>query len=388
VPLPPCGVSVAYSATMASASEIRRRHDRLLAAMDAAGLDAVVVAGNTEFQQKGYIRYFADWRLYGGTAFLVVRPGRAPALVLGLGAQAEWAKELSAIPDTRAVLDKIDGVVAALLESGAAPRRVGVVGLKTVMSHGDAVRLAAALAGAALEDATDLVEGFWGELSAEGLADVEAAHARVARIFDAFKAALAPGRGEREVVADAYAVAVRQGCLEGVIHLNPGLGGGTRPASERRVAADDIYKMFMEFLTPEGCLIELGGCFSFRPPPAAWRDKHDLVARAIAAAMDASRPGRVADDIVTVIRRTYEESGAEIVGRRLWDFHGQGMHSLLRPFGLPGSLDPIRADTMINIHPGLLTADGLGISATSNYVVTRDGGRPLGGFRHEWHVVG
>lgn len=388
MPLPLCGLSVAYSATMASAAEIRRRHDRLLAAMDAAGLDAVVIAGNTEFQQKGYIRYFADWRLYGGTAFLVVRPGCAPALVLGLGAQAEWAKELSAVPDTRAVLDKIDSVVATLLESGASPRRVGVVGLKTVMTHGDAVRLAAALADSALEDATDLVESFWGELSPEGLADVETAHGRVARIFDAFKAALAPGRGEREVVADAYAVAVRQGCLEGVIHLNPGPGGGTRPASERRVEADDIYKMFMEFLTPEGYLIELGGCFSFRPPPAAWRAKHDLVARAIAAAMDASRPGRVADDIVSVIRRTYEESGAEIVGRRLWDFHGQGMHSLLRPFGLPGSQDPFRADTMINIHPGLLTADGLGISATSNYVVTRDGGRPLGGFRHEWHVAG
>lgn len=356
--------------------------------MDAAGLDAIVVAGNTEFQQKGYIRYFADWRLYGGTAFLVVRPGYPPALVLGLGAQAEWAKELSAVPDTRAVLDKIDGVVDALRGSGAPPRRVGVVGLKTVMTHGDALRLAASLGQAAIEDATDLVEGFWGELSAEGLSEVESAQARVARVFDAFKAALVPGRGEREIVADAYAVAVREGCLEGVIHLNPGLGGGTRPAGERRAAVEDIYKMFMEFLTPEGYLIELGGCFSFRPPPAAWRAKHDLVARAIAAATEASRPGCVADDIVDVIRRTYEDAGAEIVGRRLWDFHGQGMHSLLRPFGLPGSRDPIRAGTMINIHPGLLTADGLGISATNNYVVTPEGGRPLGGFRHEWHVVG
>jgi len=31
------------------------------------------------------------------------------------------------------------------------------------------------------------------------------AHARVAHVFDAFKSALAPGRGERDVVADAYA---------------------------------------------------------------------------------------------------------------------------------------------------------------------------------------
>jgi Xaa-Pro aminopeptidase len=76
------------------------------------------------------------------------------------------------------------------------------------------------------------------------------------------------------------------------------------------------------------------------------------------------------------------------VGRRLWDFHGQGMHSLLKPFGLPGSQDPIAANMMINIHPGLLTKDDLGISATNNYLVTPSGGLALGQFRHQWHVVG
>ena len=76
------------------------------------------------------------------------------------------------------------------------------------------------------------------------------------------------------------------------------------------------------------------------------------------------------------------------MGRRLWDFHGQGMHSLLKPFGLPGSLDPIAANMMINIHPGLLTEDDLGISATNNYLVTPLGGVALGQFQHKWHVVG
>jgi hypothetical protein len=63
------------------------------------------------------------------------------------------------------------------------------------------------------------------------------------------------------------------------------------------------------------------------------------------------------------------------------------MHSLLRPFGLPGSRDPIVESAMINIHPGILTADGLGISATSNYIVTPAGGRPLGGFEHRCQVL-
>jgi Xaa-Pro aminopeptidase len=373
---------------MATTAEIDRRHGRLRKAMAAAGYQALVVAGNTEFQQKGYIRYYANWRLYGGTAYLVVPIEGDPVLVLGLGAQAEWAKELSAIADTRAVLDKIDEVAAALKERVAAKSRIGVVGMDAIMPHGDARRLADALADIPVEDATALVEDIWCVLSAEDIAAVERAHADVARIFETFRAAIRPGRTERDVVGDAYKAAAASGCLEGMIHLNHDNKAGTRPATDRRIDAGDIYKMFMEFLTPDGYLIELGGCFSFRPPGQAWLRKHALVAEAISNAVSAARPGLVADDLVAAIRRTYEKAGVEIVGRRLWDFHGQGMHSVLRPFGLPGSTDPIRENTMINIHPGILTADNLGISATNNFLVTPSGGRVLGDFRHQWHVVG
>lgn len=319
---------------------------------------------------------------------MVLAPGRAATLLLGLGAQAEWAKELSAVPDTRAVLDKIDGVAAALLDLKPRVSRVGVVGLSTILSNGDAQRLRARLPGIDLEDATDMAEALWCILSDQDLGDVESAHARVSQAFDAFCAALRPDRTELDVVADTYSAAVRLGCLEGMVHLNCDEKSGTRPATGRMIQSSDIYKLFMEFLTPEGYMIELGACLSFRDPGPGWLRKHDLVAQAISDAIRNSRPGMVADDLVQRIRRIYEKSGFEISGRRLWDFHGQGMHSLLRPFGLPGSRDPISANMMINIHPGLLTADGLGISMTNNYIVTPNGGRALGGFQHRWHIVG
>jgi Xaa-Pro aminopeptidase len=373
---------------MSNQRETRSRIARLQAAMASEGLAAVAIAGNTEFQQKGYIRYFADWRLFGGSAYLLVPQGGDPVMVMGLGAQAEWAQQLSAVPDTRAVLDKVGAVVEVLRSMAGPGGRIGVVGLDAIMSHGDARRLAAGLEPIPLVDATDMVEALWAILSPADTAAVEAAHGRVAGIFDAFRDALRPDRTEREVVADAVRVAVRAGCLEGVIHLNHDRNSGTRPATDRRIGRDDIYKMFMEFLTPQGYLIELGGCFSFRPPPEDWRRKFDLVAGAISEAIAATRPGMIADDLVRHIRASYDRAGAVVTGRRLWDFHGQGMHSLLRPFGLPGSTDPIAEHMMINIHPGLLTEDGLGISATSNFLVTPTGGVALGGFAHRWQVVG
>lgn len=318
--------------------------------MQRNGYAAVVITGNTEFQQKGYIRYFADWRLYGGAAHMVVLQRDAPILFLGPGAQAEWAKELSAVPDTRAVADKTATVIQAIKDQTAPGDRIGVVGLDSILPHGEAVRLIEGLAPRQVEDATKMVEAFWGILSPTDLADVATAHDRVALAFHAFRDAIRPGRSERAVVADAVQVAVQQGCLEGVIHLNNDQKSGTRPATDRLFEQDDVIKMFMEFLTPEGYLIELGGCFSFRPPEAHWKKKFDLVVLAIEEAMAATRPGMVADDVVQVIRRTYEAAGVDIVGRRLWDFHGQGMHSLLRPFGMPGSTDPILENTMINIR--------------------------------------
>jgi len=143
----------------------------------------------------------------------------------------------------------------------------------------------------------------------------------------------------------------------------------------------------MEFVTASGYLFELGGCFSFEAPPVAWQRKFDIVAAAISDAMAGVRPGMSAGALVDMIRRRYERENLAITGRRLWDFHGQGMHSLMRPYGLPNSSDVVEDSTMINIHPGILTKDGLGISATNNFIVTPDGGRALGGFRHVWHVV-
>lgn len=363
------------------------RRERALATVHAAGGEALVAAGDTEFNKHGYIRYFTGWRLYGGTGFVVVRPGGDADFVLGLGAQAEWAGQACRGIAVRPVLDKVAAIAEAVRACTSATARIGVAGLDVILSHGDARRLQEAVGRRTLFDASLLVEDQWAELEPADIAAAEAAHAIVAEAFAAFRAALAPGRTEREVVAAAYGRAAELGCFDGIVNVSVAAGAGTHPATARRFERDDVVKIFMEFLTPQGFLIELGGCFSFGKPSPAWRDRFALAAGVIEAAIAATRPGMVADDLVRFIAEETGRAGADVVGRRLWDFHGQGYHSLQRPFGLPGSQDPIRAGMMINIHPGLLTADGLGVSATNNYIVTPDGGRPLGGFRHAWQVV-
>jgi Xaa-Pro aminopeptidase len=372
---------------MATGDELAQRLARLRASMAERGHAALLVCGNTEFSQKGWIRWLTGWRLYGGHAFLVVPMQGPPIFVLGQGAQAEWAAE--ACPHCRVVgtMDRLPPVAAALREALGTARMLGVVGLSSILAHGDALRLQQALPGVALADATALFEDACSRLSAADIVEIEQAQGMLQRVFATFRAELRPGRTEREVAGAAFGHAVALGCQEGIVNICHTPGAGTHPPTDRRFTRDDVVKMFLEFVTPEGWFIELGGTFSFAPPPPAYRARLEVFAGAIDDAVAAVRPGMVADDLVRIIRAGYDSRGAQVTGRRLWDFHGQGMHSVMKPHGLPGSQDPIRADTMINIHPGLTTADGLGVSATSNFIVTPSGGRMLGGFRHEWHVA-
>ena len=60
---------------------------------------------------------------------------------------------------------------------------------------------------------------------------------------------------------------------------------------------------------------------------------------------------------------------------------------MMPPTGMPGSEEMLRENMMLNIHPGILTEDGWGVSVTHNYFVTAEGGQALGNFKPQWHVL-
>jgi Xaa-Pro aminopeptidase len=370
-----------------SKGEQERRYKVLRGAMRDAGYGALVIAGNSDYNQRGFIRYVSDWRLFGGTAYVVFSLAQDPIFFLGLGAQAEWAKVLSTIRDTRAVMDKVGQVVDSLKAMGLSQGHIGVVGLNSIMPYGDAKSLITSLDGACITDATRLMQDVMAVLSQEEIALAQETHHFVTQVMQRIKKVLAPGRSEREVMAEAIRVAAELGCLDGMAHLSHKAASGTRPPTDRRIEMDDIIKIFLEFAGPSGFLIELGGVFSFREPPEEKRRKFLTVHRAIDRAAELMRPGVKAGDLCQVIEETYRQDGWNITGRRLWDFHGQGLNSLMPPLGMPGSEEELQENMMLNIHPGILTEDGWGVSVTRNYIVTPKGGRPLGDLEREWQVL-
>jgi len=204
---------------MVSRHEIERRYGALREVMREAGYDGLVVAGGSDFSMRGFVRYVADWRLFGGTGFVVFPLNDEPSFVLGLGAQAEWAMAESAIPDTRAVLDKMDGVIDVIKEKGLSKGKIGVVGLNGIMPHGNGHSMMTSLSGAQFEDATRVMQDVMVNLSEEEMALAEETHGYLVRIKDKIKDAMAPGKTEREVLAAGLCEAARLGCLDGMAHL-------------------------------------------------------------------------------------------------------------------------------------------------------------------------
>jgi Xaa-Pro aminopeptidase len=369
-----------------SLAERERREGAVRAAMRDHEVDLLVLCGNAEATQRGFIRYLSDWRLWGGNGFLVFPSSEAPTLVLGSGSQAYWAQQVGWVDDVRSALDKVEEVVRTV--RAHAPRRVGVVGMAALLSHGDAERLVRDLAGVEVVDATDLMNGVMVVKSAEEIGHVRHTYALVAEALGLVREALAPGRTEVEVMSEAIGFLARHACLDGIAHISHHAGPFIHPPTFRTIRADDVIKVSLEFAGPSGHWIELAAIHSFREPPPRDLQVFQTTCRAVDAAVAGMRPGVAVGDLSRTIQRTFEEDGWELAGRAIWDIHSIGVNVIEPPIGLPEHRQPLREHMVLNIHPGWMVApDRWGVYVQNNVLVTEAGGEILGDYAYTWHVL-
>lgn len=373
---------------MVSTQERARRYTALRAMMARDGYAALIITGNAEALQRGYVRYVTDWRLWGGKCFVVIPHDGDPVLVMGTGSQGYWARNVGWVADVRSVLDSVGEVVNVVTGLGLATARIGVVGMDQVLTFGDASRLIKGLPQAELVDASVAVDNIMAVKSAEELAQVRFTYNAIATALGLFKEALAPGRTEREVMVEAVRYLYGEGCVDGIAHLTTGPSSYLRPASDRVFLSDDIVKVSLEFAGPSGHWIELAGIYSFTEPPARARRYFETSLKALEGVRQILKPGNVGGDITRVVEETFRAEGWHVTGRGIWDGHAIGINVIRPPMGLIDSTDAFQENMVMNIHPGLLVDDDKwGVYIQDNFLVTPEGGRPVGEYHYEWHVV-
>ncbi len=258
---------------MVSNEERARRYAALRDVMKRDDYGALILAGNAEALQRGYIRYVTDWRLWGGKCFMVLPLDGDPVLVMGTGSQGHWARDVGWVQDVRSVMDMISELVSVVKEAVPSGGRLGVVGMDQVMTYGDVTQLQAGLPDYDLQDATVVVDDVMLVKSAEELDHVRYTYNTIAGALGKFKDALAVGRSEREVMGEAVKHLYAHGCVDGIPHMTVGTRPFLRPASDRIFTEDDIVKVSLEFAGPSGPLDRTGRdlfvqrATGTRPPP-------------------------------------------------------------------------------------------------------------------------
>jgi len=292
-----------------SDQEIDRRLGATMTAIEAAGLDAILLSVP---ENIFYLTGLDHWGFFAPTMLLVM-PGRRPVLVTRQ-MESVVIENMVRSAEFRGHADSetaADAMAPVLGERGLAGKRIGIEAWSSGLSHG----LALALQGrvdAEWRDVTGLLDDLKAVKSpAERLLIREAARVTDAATGAAIDA-IGEGVPEREVAAACLAAMTRAGGDP------PGFGPFIRP--ERRLGEEHTtwgnttYRhgetVFLEiagcvgrYNTPNGRLVHIG-----EPPPENLRAA--AVARdAFEAVLAAFRPGTLARDVYRAWQDTVDAAG-------------------------------------------------------------------------------
>ena len=334
-----------------AAAEYQERLRRARAAMDAEGLDALVVMNPASvFYLSGYQTFAVD-----GGACLVVPADGEPALAMdppefGGALLGVWFEDLRGYP---ADVDRPAYAAQMLGEHGATRGRVGLDGAAWGATTAFSAGLAHALPLAELVDATDLLIELKRRKSAAEIEHIRGAALATRAAVEAATATAAAGVADGEVAGSAFAAMARAGseypCLSPIV--TSGRRSGMLHTTHKRHTIQ----------SGDNVLLEIGACvqrytapqmrtLSIGPPSAAVRAAADACLAALDAVLETMGPGIAARDAADAGWRELSAAGDDLV------FHGTfgyGIGAGFPPNWADGS-GFIRSDDDAVLEPGMV----------------------------------
>lgn len=350
------------------------RRNRLRAAMNEAGIEALVVYGNS--WQSDYLRYVADFSSLEGHGMAVVAPDGSVELFVDSAAEAERAEaETGGIKVTLA--PEIAKEVASRLER-VANHRIAAAPLGFMPKYvADTVR------GYKLEDGTKLVDRL---LMLKLPAEIDALRcaAKLADDgYEVFKKAARPGRHQYELIADIEGFFRANGCADNFMIM--GSGGqdvyAMAPPSARVIKPGD---MVTTELTPaiHGYFAQICRTMVLGKASDAQKRAHALYREAMEAGIATAKPGVTAGDIARAENDVFRKHGfGEYATSKYTRVrgHGLGLFCDTKPHILEDVETVMEPGMAIVVHPNtyhpevgyMVLGDSIVITETGCEVLTR-----------------
>jgi Xaa-Pro aminopeptidase len=363
--------------------------------MDATGAAAYLIVGRADGSERGRIHYVSDLSVMGGITYVLLPRDAAPILFQPAFVGRAWAETAGWITDNRSAVDPIVVIADALGDLSLRGAQIGIVGLADVMPIRDFRWLAEHLPDAKLTDETAAFDRVRSVKSGEEIAGLQATSALLMEGYAALESVLAPGRTERDVVAEAIGAVRRGGGLGGFLHISRS-GGVTalHPPTDDVIRDDDILTFDFEYTGRDHYALELTRQYSFgAPPPPAIAARFAAQSRVFERMRDVLRPGQTTAAIARLVHEAYEAEGYVAAGPEGWGpvqlhAHGIGLDFGEPPF-IPGP-DAVLAENMVlALHPNIGPEDPSVpvVSVADNVLVTPGGGERLTDTSIEWRIL-
>ncbi|MDB5057577.1 MAG: pepE [Chloroflexi bacterium] len=375
-----------------SPQERERRYLALRAAMRTDGIEALIVAARGDECTRGRLQYISDAHMWAGRALVAFPLSGTPAY---FGAPL-WGSGRVPMPgwltDARNSEHPGRDLGHALRDLGLGRARIGIVGLEDVIAVVDMKEITAALPDAELIDATELFDAVRSIKSPEEIGYLRETSVIVKKAYEVIEAHLAPGRTEREVIAEAHKLLRGAGCLDGIAILGRQPFHSFAPPTDDAFTKDDIIGMDLEWGGPSHYWLELRRVYSFKQPPDDALRFWDMRVEAQQRCLEAIKPGVSSNEILIAMQAVYRKYGYDADGIVGFSAHGIGIDCLELPY-VPGKEVMFQEGMVVSLHPQVRFATPLqaqafgGLGIADNVLVTASGSERLTDQVDEWIIV-
>jgi Xaa-Pro dipeptidase len=348
-----------------SRQEIERRHAAVREAMDAHGVDAVVVCGSEYTGFEGAVTYLSGFVIVHRYAYVLLPREGDPSIVFPAEARYVGEHGTSWIED-QVFADR----PGEWLGDRLAGRRVGVYGLDYVMTVRDFEALSKKAEAVPFDVEFDLARAVKSEEEIESVRDSVRINTQG---FHLFAKAYEPGKSAAEVLAPAEEYFVDEGC--GRLTMNMVLVGAEFAIARSDTVLGDFCIPSLEIAGPGGHWVEVSRALGTANAEVA--RMLEAYEEYFEAAKSALRPGATAHDAHRAVAKGFTDRGyhlGHVTG------HSIGMTMIEHPKIGEGIETELKENMVFSMHPHVIAENGRDcLYMQDTWLVTSDHGEPLAG---------
>jgi Xaa-Pro dipeptidase len=369
-----------------SDAELERRHKAVYRLMEQEGVDAALFYGSGRYASDIY--WLSDWPS-SREAYLLMRNGKEPVILMQLFNHYPMARVMSAIKDVRwAGANTTDSVVDLIRECGLESKKIGLIGSITYQVYN---KLREKYPSAAFVDLSGKLRMMRTVRSAEEIERIHFASRLTDQSIQALAESLRPGMREDELPAIIEPVYLKAGGYAGIHFIS------SMPMRDPDFPVPSQFHSKRKLQKGDALITEISGAYSGysgqihrtfslgEGPTPEWQNMHDAALEGFEVLAKVIKDGATT---------TEAEEAAEVIHRRGFSTYDDVVHGV-------NQYPPIfqtktrkrhesremmfRENMVIVIQPNLMTHDEkMGLQFGETLVVKKHGCESLNAYPRQW----